>query len=858
MICPAEVLAHLAQLATVAAGSDGAGDTDEGDPRAAAELAATSLGALAGAVPERSEALVAAAENLRAARSDLEFTVAVARAQRHVMACADDQLVDPVDPSAKGAEGGTTAGKEGRESAEDRRKARMKERRKEARAYRQAEDLARAKRGEATGIQAPIETLPGIGKVTGQRLRERGVTQVGDLIFTLPRRYDDERKVVPIGDLVIGERLVTAGIVASVRASGYRGRRRLEVVLEPLPEHPSGRHGALRLIWFRAFGLEKRFERGQRFRVSGVVDEYRGQVQIAHPDTSRMESGQEAEAGGVVPRYPDVGRVAPGTLARAIEASVARAAGGLIDSVPASVREAEGLPSLTEALRALHRPSDDIDDEYFEALNARTTPEHARLAFEEFFLLELALHHRRAIDAGEASEALVAPEAPVARARAALPFTLTTAQARVVDEIGADLGRDRPMRRILQGDVGSGKTAVAMLAAARAVAAGAQVAFMAPTELLAEQHFRNFEGVAKALGLRLALVVGGARAAHRRKVKKGLREGTIDVAVGTHALLTESLEFHRLRLVIVDEQHRFGVGQRLRLVQKGEGTEGPISPHLLVMTATPIPRSLALALYGDLDASILDELPPGRIPPTTRAYGLEERDEALRQLGRALAKGGQAYVICPLVEESEEMDLRDATTTFDEMKKRFPEVPVGLVHGRMGSEERNAAMAAFTRGDVRLLVSTTVVEVGVDVSAANVVLIEHAERFGLAQLHQLRGRVGRGGQKSACLLVHDATTDEAQARVKIMCETSDGFRIAEEDLAIRGPGELFGRRQSGLPGFRFGDLRRDLALLGLARDHARRILEDDPNLEDPAHAGARAALTRLSEGPLKVVREEAG
>jgi ATP-dependent DNA helicase RecG len=317
--------------------------------------------------------------------------------------------------------------------------------------------------------------------------------------------------------------------------------------------------------------------------------------------------------------------------------------------------------------------------------------------------------------------------------------------------------------------------------------------------------------------------------------------------------LTEGLAFRRLRLVIVDEQHRFGVGQRLRLVQKGDGQS--TSPHLLVMTATPIPRSLALALYGDLDASVLSELPPGRIPPVTRSYPLPRREDALRQLARALDKGGQAYVICPLVEESQEMDLRDATRTFEEMSARFGAEHVGLVHGRLGSEARQEAMARFARGESRVLVSTTVVEVGVDVPNANVILIEHAERFGLSQLHQLRGRVGRGGQKSACLLVHDASTDEATSRIGIMCETADGFRIAEEDLAIRGPGELFGRRQSGLPGFRFGDLQRDLALLGRARDHARRILAADPDLSEEAHEGARAALARVAE---VVVREEAG
>jgi ATP-dependent DNA helicase RecG len=644
-----------------------------------------------------------------------------------------------------------------------------------------------------------------------------------------------------------------------VKSSGYRAKRRLEVVLEPLPEHGSGRHALLRLVWFRAYDLDKRFSRGARFRVAGRVDEYRGQLQMAHPDFARLAADDEGQGGGVVPRYPEVGGVPAVALQRAVKAAIDRGLSAVVDVVPATLREQEELMTMREALLSLHRPGAQISDEELDALNRGTTRAHARLAFEEFFLLELALHRRRAEEDRIHAEALDPPEAPLVRAREALPFVLTGAQERVVAEIGADLRRDQPMRRLLQGDVGAGKTAVAMLAAAHAVAAGAQVAFMAPTEILAEQHLASFQEVGRALGLRLSLVVGGARAAHRRKVLKGLAAGTIDVAVGTHALLTEGVQFNRLRLVVVDEQHRFGVGQRLRLVQKsGDGEtrgDSPLSPHLLVMTATPIPRSLALALYGDLDASVLDELPPGRVPPVTRAYPLDQREGALRQLSRALDKGGQAYIICPLVKESEEMDLRDAESTFEEMKKRFGAEQVALVHGRMGGDERREAMDRFARGDARILVSTTVVEVGVDVPEANVVLVEHAERFGLAQLHQLRGRVGRRGQKSACLLVHDATTDEAKARVGVMCETSDGFRIAEEDLAIRGPGELFGRKQSGLPGFRFGDLRRDLALLGRARDAARAILEADPELEAEEYREARRALERLAA---EVVREEAG
>jgi ATP-dependent DNA helicase RecG len=356
------------------------------------------------------------------------------------------------------------------------------------------------------------------------------------------------------------------------------------------------------------------------------------------------------------------------------------------------------------------------------------------------------------------------------------------------------------------------------------------------------------------MGLRAALTLGGERASHRRATRKALEEGRLDLVVGTHALLSEGVRFARLRLVIVDEQHRFGVAQRLRLIEKAGG----IVPHLLVMTATPIPRSLALVMHGDLQASVIDAMPPGRVPPVTRAYASSERGEALRQLERGLASGGQAYVVCPSIEPSEEGGLRSALEVHEELAQRLQSYGVALLHGKLAPEEKQSAMERFAAGEVRVLVATTIVEVGIDVRAANVILIEHAERFGLAQLHQLRGRVGRAGQRSACLLVHEAASEESRERIRIMCESSDGFRIAEEDLRLRGPGELFGRRQSGLPGFRFGDLRRDLPLFGRAQALAQQLLAADPELEQEQHAGTREALDRLSESDRAVVKEEAG
>jgi ATP-dependent DNA helicase RecG len=356
------------------------------------------------------------------------------------------------------------------------------------------------------------------------------------------------------------------------------------------------------------------------------------------------------------------------------------------------------------------------------------------------------------------------------------------------------------------------------------------------------------------LGLRAALVLGGERASHRKKTRKALEEGRLDLVVGTHALLSEGVRFARLRLVVVDEQHRFGVGQRLRLIDKAQG----VSAHLLVMTATPIPRSLQLALHGDLAASVIDEMPPGRIPAATRAYPSSERALALKQLERGLENGGQAFVVCPAIEPNEETGVRSAIETFDELSQSLSRWGVALLHGQLPAEQKQEAMERFARKEVRVLVATTVIEVGLDVPGANVILIEHAERFGLAQLHQLRGRVGRAGQRSACLLVHEAAGEDSRERIRILCESHDGFRIAEEDLRLRGPGELFGRRQSGLPGFRFGDLRRDLPLLNKAQALAHALIESDPKLERPEHEGTRQALLALSLGERAVVKEEAG
>jgi len=799
-------------------------------------LSAAALAALraAGTQSPLEQALDQTATQLSAARTSAEIRVLAARALREIAQVKHAAEAEQAD-----------AAPATRKTSEERRKART------ARA--QAHAIAHHRANPERPSRQPVETLPGVGPAIGQALRARGLRNLGDLIWLLPTSYWDERSVTPIVELQVGERQVTEGVVISSRPfGGGRNGRMAEVWLST---EGSGM-GELRLTWFRAPpGLLARFVAGMRYQVTGVIEQFRGQKQITHPETVRLGDGESASARGIVARYPVIAGVPPRKLASLIHLAVARALHDLDEAVPKGLQREHGLGELREALRALHAPPADLTDETLLLWNEARSTHHARLAFEEFFLLELALFRRRVEDQGICAEPIVGPSAPQQRVRRAFGFELTGAQLRAAEEIFADLARETPMRRLLQGDVGSGKTAVAMLAAAQCVAAGAQVAFMAPTEILAEQHFRSLAPLASALGMRAALVLGGERASHRKKTRKALEEGTLDLAVGTHALLSEGVRFARLRLVIIDEQHRFGVGQRLRLVDK---TERALAPHLLVMTATPIPRTLALALHGDLEASVIDELPAGRVPPTTRAYTFPERERALTQLERALVADGQAYVVCPSIEESAETGLSAVEKTYAELAARFAQYGVALLHGRLRSEDKQSAMERFVAGEARVLVATTIVEVGVDVPRANLIMIENAERFGLAQLHQLRGRVGRGGQRSACLLVHQAVSEESRARIDALCTTTDGFRIAEQDLQLRGPGELFGHRQSGLPGFRFGDLRRDAPLLARARDAAQQVIAQDPELALPEHAAALAVLERWNDGVRSIVREEAG
>jgi ATP-dependent DNA helicase RecG len=688
-------------------------------------------------------------------------------------------------------------------------------------------------------LDAALESLPGIGPASAERLRDRGIGCVGDLLFLLPRRYDDARIAVPLAEMgePPSDRVVVVCEVASVSyVRRSRSKRWLDVRL-------AGGDRALVVRFFGAFpSLRDKFPVGAEVALAGAVSARGGQLEMTNPDLLDRSRPQ------ILVRYPAVPGVGAAALRKACAAAALRAAATVADAVPAAIRRQLELPDRAEALLALHQPPVDLEPAAVAALNRGASPWHRRLAFEELFVLAAAVARRRADR--RAADAPRCPPGPAVTARLieALPFAPTAAQRRATGEIGRDLAGPRPMNRLLQGDVGSGKTAVAFAAALQVAAAGRQVALMAPTAILAEQHAAALAPWCRAAGLRSTLLTAQIPSAARRSRLALLGAGEIDLAIGTHALIAEGVAFAELGLAIVDEQHRFGVAQRVALRRKGG------APHLLVMTATPIPRSLALSIYGDLDVSVIDELPPGRSAAQTHVLrGASGRGATYRALRKRLDGGEQAFVVCPLIEPPEDPDAgrdwRSATAVWAELREALAPHSIGLVHGRLAADERGAAMERFRRGEDRVLVATTVIEVGVDVPAATVMVVEDADHFGLAQLHQLRGRVGRGGGESHCaLLTRGRSTDEARRRLEVMEATGDGFRIAEEDLSIRGPGEMFGSRQAGLPALRFGDLREHLDLLARARELAGELLATDPELALPEHqALARALAAAASE-----------
>jgi ATP-dependent DNA helicase RecG len=669
---------------------------------------------------------------------------------------------------------------------------------------------------------APLTSLRGCGPALAEKLASRGLSMVQDLWLQLPRGYEDRTKIVPIRDLQPGTAAQVEGVVEAVE-KGFRYRPMLKVAISD----DSGATLLLRFFHFRAAQVAQ-FQPGTRLRCYGTPRLGPQGLEIVHP-SYRVVDADEVLGSALDPVYPQIEGVAPATLRRLIGLALDRLpSDDALELLPASWWVDLGLPSLRQALVTVHRPAADDD---IAALLSGRHPAQRRLALEELLAHHLSLRGQRRAHRAHAAPSLT--DARLAeQLRDALPFRLTAAQSRVYDELAADLARPVPMLRLVQGDVGSGKTVVAAMAALLAVGQGRQAALMAPTELLAEQHLASLRGWLEPLGIRVAWLAGKVTGKARAQVLADVGSGAAQVVVGTHALMQEGVAFHDLALAIVDEQHRFGVHQRLALVDKGPRGRGTV-PHQLVMTATPIPRTLAMAAYADLDVSTIDELPPGRTPVTTVVLGADRRPELVERIRRACAEGRQAYWVCTLIDESDEVVARAAQTAFDELTAQLPELRLGLVHGRMRPAEKQAAMLAFKSGQTDLLVATTVIEVGVDVPNASLMIIENAERLGLSQLHQLRGRVGRGSAVSSCVLLYQAPLSQmARERLTTMRETNDGFVIAERDLELRGPGELLGTRQTGLAEFRVADLTRDADLLPRVHALGERIAESAPQLAE--------------------------
>jgi ATP-dependent DNA helicase RecG len=681
-----------------------------------------------------------------------------------------------------------------------------------------------------------VTTLKGVGPALAAALARLGVGTLQDLWFHLPLRYEDRTRVVPIRAVRAGDSVQVEGVVEACER-GFRFRPQLRVALAD----DSGATLTLRWFHFRA-SQAGQFQPGTRWRCYGEARHGARGLEIVHPQCRRIEAGAPLEA-SLTPVYP----LGEGISATRMRALVARAleqlpAAEQLELLPAALRTRFALPPLRDALLLVHHPGPGAD---LGALRDGRHPAQRRLAFDELVAHNVSLKRLRHAVRALRAPVLAAPGARRAALLAALPFALTDAQRRVLGEIDRDLGSGLPMLRLLQGDVGSGKTVVAALAALLAVDAGWQVAVMAPTEVLAEQHQRTFRRWLEPLGVRVEWLAGKVTGRARRAALGALR-GAADVAVGTHALMQQGVAFDRLGLAIVDEQHRFGVHQRLALRDKGGG-DGR-APHQLVMTATPIPRTLAMTAYADLDASVIDELPPGRAPIKTVLVSQARRDEVIERIRHACAEGRQAYWVCALVESSEMLEAQAAEAAQRTLREALPECVVGLVHGRLKPAQKQAAMAAFAAGETRVLVATTVIEVGVDVPNASLMIIENAERFGLAQLHQLRGRVGRGAAASSCVLLYQPPLSElARARLELMRETSDGFRIAERDLELRGPGELLGTRQTGEAGFRVADLARDAALLPKVGAIADALLAEAPAAADALVARWVGAAARFAE-----------
>jgi len=723
-------------------------------------------------------------------------------------------------------------------------------------------------------LATSVQYVKGVGPRLGEILAAKGIHTVDDLLHYLPFRYEDRLNPKGIAELRPGE---MATVIAEVRTSGLFRTRRM-----PLFQMTAGQGRArLKCIWFNASYLRDRFKPGQLLALYGKVEEdsRSGELQLVQPqfevlddasdggptDAAEKKIAASLEIGRIVPIYEAAGKLTSRWFRRIIHTALENLTPDFPEPIPGAVRQRLSLIPPREALQKVHWPD---AGESLEDLQTARTSAHIRLIFEELFFVELGLELKRREQKAQTGIAFKLDDQARNAIKRILPFHPTTAQKRALREIASDMGSPCPMRRLLQGDVGSGKTIVAFEAAIIAIENGFQVALMAPTEILAQQHYFSARRILENAGYRIALLTGSLEYGRKREVRRHISQGNAQLVIGTHALIEQTVEFDKLGLVIVDEQHRFGVLQRFKLMKKSGdvgagvspvrggdahvGTSAPArpaerssaasgEPDVLVMTATPIPRTLALTLYGDLDVSVIDEMPPGRTPIVTRRVSDDQASEVWRFVRKQIAAGHQAYVVYPVIEENEENELKAAIQMHRELREKiFPDLHVGLLHGRMAPDEKETIMRDFQSGTVQALVSTTVIEVGVDVANATVMVIEHAERFGLAQLHQLRGRIGRGAAKSYCVLMTGGkVSEDGERRLDAMVRTNDGFQIAELDLELRGPGEFFGTRQAGMPSFRVANLIRDRQLLEAAKREAATVLAA-PNAEISREEVSRA------------------
>ena len=681
--------------------------------------------------------------------------------------------------------------------------------------------------------------LAGVGEQRAKKLEKLGLVHAGDLLTHYPRDYEDRRQIYTIREAPLSQRVCISAMAAE-HPRRTRIRKGLELVQVKVVDHT----GALHLTFFNQGYVERAISSGEDYIFFGTVEEQGRRRTMVNPVFEHL--GRQSFTGCIMPIYPLTAGLSNHLMASLVR-QVLPCAAGLPETLPQHIRQEHSLAALEFALRNIHFPQDE------QALDLA----RRRLTFEELFYLSVGLSflkHRR-----ETSQlACAIPARPKAEFLSLLPFAPTDAQSRVMDEVAFDMSSGRPMNRLIQGDVGSGKTAVAAFAGWLCARSGYQSALMAPTEVLADQHFRSLSALLSPAGIRVGLLTGSLTPTEKKKVRTQLAEGEIDFVVGTHALISQGVVFRRLALIVADEQHRFGVAQRSALAGKSESGGMP-PPHVLVMSATPIPRTLALIIYGDLDISVIDQLPPGRTPVETYVVREDKRQRMYNFVRKQVAQGRQVYMICPAVEEAAEeapidgpwtlsspaAELKVVKTYSEQLQRHvFPDLTLGLLYGKMKPKEKDATMSAFARGEIQVLVATTVVEVGVDVPNASLIIIENAERFGLSQLHQLRGRVGRGKHQSYCVLITATRSAEAMTRLRTLASTTDGFKISEEDLKARGPGDFFGNRQHGLPQMKLADLSGDMRLLSEAQEAANRLLTQDPALSQPEN---RPVLQRVRQ-----------